>query len=225
MPGTRSVTDLAVLIERAGQAALESQKEGVFKAALMLKNSIEGERTKALKGKDHFSRMKQKKQRSGSFTGIRPENHKLRIWFDMKGVYNPTALLVARGPWGLLEYGSPSHEITAALGKVQYQKGAKGARKSALFQRALDLDLGRSGLFSGATPLRTPQGPRYRVRNHPGTKGKQPFKKGLEAKKDDAARIATSLIQNRVVDVWRSGRETTITVRGSDKKFGQGLVG
>ena len=63
MPGTRSVTDLAVLIERAGQAALESQKEGVFKAALMLKNSIEGERTKALKGKDHFSRMKQKKQR------------------------------------------------------------------------------------------------------------------------------------------------------------------
>ena len=225
MPGTRSVTDLAVLIERAGQAALESQKDGVFKAALMLKNSIEGERTKALKGKDHFSRMKQKKQRSGSFTGIRPETHKLKIWFDMKGTYNPTALLVARGPWGLIEYGSPEHEITAALGKVQYEKGKKGARAYALRQRSLDIAYGGAGLFSGATPLRTPEGPRYRVRKHPGFKGKEPFKKGLEAKKDDAARVATALVQSRVVDVWRMGRETTITVRGSNKTFGQGVVG
>jgi thioredoxin reductase len=73
--------------------------------------------------------------------------------------------------------------------------------------------------------LRTPQGPRYRVRKHPGFKGKQPFKKGLEAKKDDAARVATALVQSRVVDVWRMGRETTITVRGDKRTFGQGLVG
>lgn len=225
MPGTRSVTDLAVLIERAGQAALESQKDGVFKAGMMLKNSIEGERTKALKGKDHFSRMTQKKQRSGTFKGIRPDTHKLRIWFDMKGTYNPTALLVARGPWGLIEYGSPPHEITAALGAIQYKKG-KRARSYALQQRSLDIAYGAQGLFAGTKPLRLPYGePRYRVRNHPGFKGREPFKKGLQAKKDDAARIATALIQNRVVDVWRMGRETTITVRGSDKKFGQGLVG
>jgi hypothetical protein len=224
MPGTRSVTDLAVLIERAGQAALESQKDGVFKAAKMLKDSIEGERAKAMNGRDHFSRMTKKKQRSGTFKGIRPDTHRLTIWFDMKGVNNPTALLVARGPWGLIEYGSPPHEITAALGAIQYKKG-KRARSYALNQRSLDIAFGARGLFSGTTPLRTPYGPRYRVRNHPGTKGKQPFKKGLEAKKDDAARVATALVQSRVVDVWRMGRETLITVRGSDKSFGQGMVG
>jgi hypothetical protein len=225
MPGTRSVTDLAVLIERAGQAALDSQKEGVFKAAKMIKDSIEGERSKALKGSDHFSRMTKKKQRSGTFKGIRPETHKLRIWFDMKGTYNPTALLVARGPWGLIEYGSPPHEITAALGAIQYKKG-KRARSYALQQRSLDIAYGATGLFAGTKPLRLPYGsPRYRVRNHPGFKGRQPFKKGLEAKKDEAARVATALVQSRVVDVWRMGRETTITVRGDKRTFGQGLVG
>jgi hypothetical protein len=225
MPGTRSVTDLSVLISKAGQAALESQKDGVFKAAMMLKNSIEGERSKALRGKDHFSRMQQKKTKTGKFVGIRPANNRLTVWFNMKGVYNPTALLLARGPWGLLEYGAAEHEITANLGKVEYAKG-RGARARAFKQRNLDIAYGAEGLFSGKTPLKLPYGPRYRVYNHPGTKGKKPFKKGVEAKQDEASRIALGIVQNRVVDIWRAGRETVITVRGEKGSFtGEGIVG
>jgi len=214
MPGTRSVTDLSVLISKAGQAALQSQKDAVFKAAMTMKNSIEGERSKAMKGKDHFSRMTQKKSKTGKFVGVRPATHRLTVGFNVKGTYNPTALLVARGPWGLIEYGAAPHEITANLGKLNYEKG-RGKRARASRQRDLDIAYGARGLFSGVKPLRLPYGePRYRVYNHPGTKGKHPFRKGVEASEKEASQIALRIVQNRVVDIWRIGRETTITVRG-----------
>lgn len=220
------MTDFAVQIQRIGNAVQQSQKNGVFQAAMVMKNTIEGERSKAMKGKDHFSRMTQKKTRSNRFVGVRPETNKLSVRFDVKGDMNPTALLVARGPWGLIENGAVRHEITANLGSVKYTKG-RGARKRAFKQRSLDVAFGATGLYAGMTPLGNRPGgfgPVYRVKDHPGTRGKQPWKKGVDKSRDDAARIATGIVRNRVVDVIRAGRDVTVYVRGEQGAY-KGVVG
>lgn len=221
MASSRSVTDFAVQIKRIGDAVQKSQKRGVFDAAFLMKNAIEGERSKAMKGKDYFSRMTQKKTRSNRFVGIRPETNRLTVRFDVKGEYNPTALLVARGPWGLIENGAVRHVISANLGSVQYTKG-RGARKRAFKQRELDVAFGARGLYSGMTPLgnrATGFGPVFKVKDHPGTKGKQPWQRGVSRSRDQAARIATGVVRNSVVDVVRMGRETTVYVRGESGAY------
>jgi hypothetical protein len=219
MASSRSVTDFAVQIKRIGDAVQTSQKKGVFDAAFLMKNAIEGERSKAMKGKDYFSRMNQKKTRSNRFVGIRPETNRLYVRFDVKGTYNPTALVVARGPWGLIERGSPSHVITAGLRSLQFApgRGSKERRRIASRQRDLDIAWSVRGTFSGATPLgnrRTGFGPVYKVANHPGTKGKYPWQRGVDKSKDRAAQTATAIVRSTVVDLVRNGRNTTVYVRG-----------
>lgn len=194
-----SYHDLGVLIKNIGTAAQDSQKEAVFRAALHMKDVITKEIHGDLGGKDYFSRMAQKKTKTGRFVGVRAASNKVGVRFDVKGVYNPTALLTAYGPAGLLEYGAAKHEIMSTVGAVQYQKGGKGARKRALAQRRLDVAYGARGLFSGATPLRTPMGPRFRVYNHPGTAGKKTFTKAVAKGTPRASQIATSLIQSKTI--------------------------
>lgn len=194
-----SYHDLGVLIKNIGTAAQESQKEAVFRAALHMKDVITKEIHGDLGGKDYFSQMTQKKTKTGRFVGVRAASNKVGVRFDVKGTYSPTALLTAYGPAGLLEYGAAKHEITANIGGVQYQKGSKGARKRALAQRRLDVAYGARGLFSGATPLRTPMGPRFRVYNHPGARAKKTFTKAVDKSTPRATQIATSLIQSKTI--------------------------
>jgi hypothetical protein len=215
------VTQFANQIRAIGTAVERSQKDAVFRAAMVMKNSIEGERSKAMKGKDHFSRMTQKKTRSNRFVGVRPETNKLTVRFDVKGDYNPTALLVAKGPWGLIENGAVRHEITANLGSVKYTKG-RGARKRAFKQRSLDIAFGATGLYAGMTPLGNRAGgfgPVYRVKDHPGTRGKQPWKRGTEKSRDQAAQMATRIVRNVVVDTIRAGRDSYVYVRGEEGQY------
>ena len=194
-----SYSDLGALIRSVGNAAQQSQKEAVFQAALYMKNTIEREVRGDLGGKDYFRAMGEKKTRSGKFVGVRPANNRVGVRFDVKGTYKPTALLAAYGPMGLLEYGAGKHEITSRVSAVQYQKGVRGSRKRALQQRRLDVAFGATGLFSGATPLRTPAGPRFRVYNHPGARPKKTFTRGVEKATPKATTIATSLIQSRTI--------------------------
>lgn len=218
---TMTTRDLGALIQSVGTAALEAQKKAVFNAALHMKNTIEGELHRDLKGKDYFSQMLEKKTRSGKFTGIRPQTHRLTVGFNVKGVNNPTALLVARGPWGLLEYGSPPHEMTAKVGQYEYAKG-RGARKRAQAQRRLDIAFGATGVFAGARPMGSRKrgfGPRYRVANHPGTKGKKTFSTGVEKATPKSTEIATSLIQTRVIRELRTQFGSTIYIKDQPGSF------
>jgi hypothetical protein len=108
------------------------------------------------------------------------------------------------------------HVISANLGAIQYGKG-RVARKRAGQQRLYDVLFDAKGTYSGMTPLgnrATGFGPVFKVKNHPGTTGKQPWKIGVENSRDRAARIATAVVRNRVVDVIRVGRDTTVYVRG-----------
>ncbi len=220
MANTRTVSTFANQIRAIGTAAQRSQKEAVFKAAMVMKNSIEAERSKAMKGKDYFSKMTEKRSRSGRSVGIRPQNNKLVVRFDVKGEFNPTALLVARGPWGLIENGSPRHIISANRGAITWEKGQRGAQKRAYRQRALEIAFG--GGLAGTTPLGNRAagfGPVYRVKDHPGTQGKQPWKKGTDKSKDYAGQVATRVVTNVVVDTIRAGRDTFIYVRGESGSY------
>lgn len=216
-----SYHDLGVLIRNVGSAAQDAQKEAVFRAALHMKDVITREIHGDLGGKDYFSRMTQKKSKTGKFVGVRPANNKVGVRFDVKGVYNPTALLTAYGPMGLLEYGAGKHEITANLGSVKYDKG-RGARKRALIQRRLDVAYGAKGLFSGATPLRTPQGPRFRVANHPGMRAKQTFSKAAEKATPRSTQIATSLIQSKIIQRLQTQFGSATYVLGETGAFRPG---
>lgn len=224
MARTTSVSykDLGFLIKSVGAAAQEAQKEAVFRSALHMKDVIENEVHKDLGGKNYFRAMGEKKTKSGKFVGVRSANNKVGVRFDVKGVYTPTALLTAYGPMGLLEYGAAKHEITSGVGAVQYQKGSKGARKRALVQRRLDLAFGATNLFSGATPLRTPFGPRFRVYNHPGAKPKKTFSRGGEMATPKSTEIATSLIQSKVIRHLRTQFGSFMYVTGEEGAFRPG---
>ena len=215
--------DLGALIRGVGNAAQEAQKKAVFNAAMHMKNVIEAERNKDLKGKDYFSAMNNRKTKSGKFTGVRPQNNRLIVSFNVKGEYHPTALLVAKGPWGLLEHGAVAHDINAKLPTIS-ARGAQDVRKRKIAQRRLDIAFGASGTFSGSTPLgnaRKGFGPVYRVRRHPGTKGRRTFSRGVDRATPKATEIATSLIQTNIIRHLRTQFGSTIYLTGDTGSFSQ----
>ena len=218
--------DLGALIRGVGNAAQEAQKKAVFNAAMHMKNVIEAERNKDLKGKDYFSAMNNRKTKSGKFTGVRPQNNRLIVSFNVKGEYHPTALLVAKGPWGLLEHGAVAHDINAKLPTIS-ARGATDVRKRKIAQRRLDIAFGASGTFSGSTPLgnaRKGFGPVYRVRRLPGTKGRRTFSRGVDRATPKATEIATSLIQTNIIRHLRTQFGSTIYLTGDTGSFRE-LVG
>jgi len=95
--------------------------------------------------------------------------------YDVKGASHPVALIRATGPLHILESDTDAHPILPkGVGR------AKGRTKVARRQAKQDLynALFGGSVGSGATPLRTPYGPRYRV-NHPGTTGKKTWSRGI----------------------------------------------
>lgn len=206
--------DLGVVIRGIGSAAQEAQKKAVFNAALHMKDVIQAERSKDLKGKDHFSGMLNKKTRSGKFVGIRPETHKLTVSFNVKGEMSPTALLLAKGPWGLLENGAARHDINAK-GEAIAGRSRKAAR--ARTQRNLNIAFGASGAFAGTKPLGNKAkgfGPFFRVANHPGTRPKKTFSRAVKMATPKSTQIATSLIQSKVIHFIRVNNKQTIYLNG-----------
>lgn len=212
MPNTMTSTDLAVKIRSLGVAAEKAQRKAVGDAALMVKRAIERETVIATKGSMGYSNMGSVSTRNGRMKKIPKGNARLSVGYDIVGERRPTALLVARGPWGIIEYGSNPHVITAKVAAL----GRKGVTKRMRRQRELDIVYGAVGLYSGVPPLAAPAGggrPVYKVA-HPGQKPRKPFRKGLERSRDAAARRATSVISNAVIDTVRSGRQTYTYIRG-----------
>lgn len=92
--------------------------------------------------------------------------------YDIKGTVNPTALIRATGPLHLIERDTRPHEI-----KRRKRRGKK----------ALRLADGR--FVSGAV-------------QHPGTRGKRPFAKGVDATKESAPRVFDAEIQRAMREVF-----------------------
>lgn len=136
-------------------------------AALILKRSVEQERDRAV-GSD------------GRMSGVGSRGAKLGVGFDVKGRRYVTAILQARGPWQLIERDTDPRAI-----------GAKylGSRKAV--QRRAG---GGRGAFAGLT--RKPNRPRAlafagvlrATAQHPGTRGKKPWRRGIDQALEPAKR-------------------------------------
>lgn len=205
MPTLRTSHDLATVIERVGRAAQHAQREAVFRASMILKNSTEAELLRATGGD---GRLRNLRGRNG-------QPIRLSLGFNIQGTNNPTALLIARGPWGIVEYGSTPHPITPKLAKTGRGRGVSRSQRNRLAtQRELNRLFGGRGTYAGLRPLPVANGIyRYSAR-HPGSKAKQPWKRGMTRAMPRAVNELHAVIRSRVGDVVRSGRETYTYVRG-----------
>lgn len=96
--------------------------------------------------------------------------------FTVGGGGHPTALIKASGPMQLIESDTQSHTILAkGVGRT---KGRSKAARQQAKQSLYDALFGSTG-YSGARPLRTPYGPRFKV-THPGTTGKKTWSKAVD---------------------------------------------
>ena len=213
-----SYHDLGVLIKNVGTAAQQAQKQAVFNSALHMKKVIEAEVEGDLGGKNYFSRMEQKKTKTGNFVGIRPATNTVGVTFDVKGVNSPTALLRAYGPMGLLEYGGKPHLINAKNASLAGMK--RGSVKRRLVaKRELAINFGERGAFSGSTPLATPYGARYSVLLKRGAKPKKSFTRGVEMATPKSTEIATSLIQSKIIQHLKTQYGSFTYVMGESGVF------
>lgn len=216
MPNTMTSTDMAVRIRSIGLAAQKAQRRAVGDAALIVKRSIEREAAIATKGSMGYSNMTSVSTRSGRMRTVPKGNARLSVGYDIVGVYKPTALLVARGPWGIVEFGSEPHTIVPKLPTIQRKGRSKESYRLATIQRRLDVAFGVEGTFAGLPPLAATAGggkPVYRV-NHRGQRPRRPFRKGLERSREQAAKRASGIVSGAVVDTIRSGRQTITYIRG-----------
>jgi hypothetical protein len=197
---THTSTDFAARIMQIGQAAQKSQEEAVFRASMVIKSSILRELTKAVGGDHTMSNLRKA-------SGAPPKQ--MTVGFDVKKGNAPVSLLVAHGPWGLVENGADRHAIFPRLARIT-GKGAQRARR----QRQLDQAFGARGIYSGLRPMPINGSFRYSARNHPGSKGKKPFRRGLDKAKPKAIKELRAVVHSAVADVVRSGRETYTYVRG-----------
>jgi hypothetical protein len=95
-------------------------------------------------------------------------------------------------------------------------------RAKKLRQRDLNVAFGVAGTFAGARPLGSRKrgfGPRFRVVNHPGTRPKKTFSRGVAKATPKATTIATSMIQSRIIQQLRTqfGTTTYIDNKGGFK--------
>lgn len=147
----------------------KANKGAVNKAALMMTNAIRAEIRQVVPS----SKLRNMR---GASIGAR---------YDVKGEKNPTALIRALGPLQIVERDTKPHQILPkGIGRSQGR--SKMARRAA--RQSLYAALFGGSYGSGVHPLSTPYGPRYRV-NHPGTKGRHPFQKGVEKTRDKVAPV------------------------------------
>jgi hypothetical protein len=146
------------------------------------------------------------KQAGGARLGVR---------YNIKGVTNPTALLIATGPWGLVEYDVGPHMITPRLDRIGAKGISRADRTRMVRQRELNRVFGARGTYRGkqAMPTGVGVGFAYRV-NHPGTTAKKPFRTGLDDSYDAAVRDLRSVITRAVVRTVNVNGRTLMYPRG-----------
>ena len=206
MGNTITSTQFAVRIANYGKVIEGAQRKAVSDAALMIKRSIEQQTAIATKGSMGYSNMDRNITRSGRSVAAKSKS-KLTVGFDVVGDKHPTALLVARGAWGLIEFGSEPHTITPRMESISRKGVGRAAYQRKTVQRRLDIAYGGRGALAGTVPMGGGAGgggkPVYRV-NHKGTKGKRPFQRGVMLVRNIAARRALGQISNVTADILRT---------------------
>lgn len=218
---SRRVGDqIAAQLQSCGTAVLRNQKLAVESASLILKRSIEAELSRAIGPEHEMSNVKSavrysrktERRSVGDVKGGKAA--RLGVRYDIKGSTNPTALLRAFGPWGLVEYNVDSHQIFVRGDSIERRGVRRADYLRAVEQRRLNQAFGARGTYRGRRPMPVAPGAyRYSVRNHPGTTGKQPFRKGMDKAEPRARRELNAVIMRGVTSVWNRGRETITIFR------------
>lgn len=205
MPNIRTSHDLAFRLHQVGTSLQKAPRDAVVRASMTLKISIEGKLENAIGADRRMSNLRKRKDQQPKPLGL---------GFNVKGTYNPTALLYAKGPWGLVEYGAMPHTISAKIAKTGTGKGiSRASRQRMIRQRDLDIAFGAHGVYSGVSPMNMNGTFRYKVM-HPGTPGKRPFHRGMQQAEGRAIKELHTVISSTVVDVIRNGRQTWVYAKG-----------
>lgn len=221
MTSTKVGNQIAAQLQACGNAVIKGQREAVESASFILKAAIEGELVKAV-GPDkamsnvrsavRYSRSKQ--TRSVGDVKSSGGGVALSLRYDVKGVNNPTALLRAVGPWGLIEYNVPDHSIFPRLSTIPTRGIRRNQRRYMMRERELNQAFGVRGTYSGVRPMPVAEGVyRFSARNHPGTTGKRPFGKGMDKASPRARRELNTVVLRGVASVWNSGRDVITSFR------------
>lgn len=166
----------------------------VGKAALVIKTAVQANLVSALGPNQRMSGVGRRSTASkgGAKVGVR---------YDVKGKKNPTALLRMTGPAQLVERDTKPHTIIPrSVGRVQGRR-TKDNRRAAK-QNLYDALFG--GTFGGGgKPLALGNG-RFAMRvQHPGTKGKHPFERGVERARPAAERILRGAVGTSFGEVFK----------------------
>lgn len=163
----RKMTHFAADVENVG-------REGVIQSSLVLTNAVAG----FLGG------------RKIRLSGVGKRGANVGVRFDVKGRKNPTGLVYMTGPAQLVERDTKAHGI---LGRgVGRAKGRSRAARRAAKQELYDT------LFGGQSAGRMRIGDAWRTGpfQHPGTQGKHPFAKGIEAARPLVPKIYDRSVQS-----------------------------
>lgn len=114
-------------------------------------------------------------------SGVGKRGARVNVRYDVKGTVNPTALLRMTGPAHLIERNTSPHTITARA-RTTTMSGRRRRGASAL-------SLG-NGRFAASV-------------KHPGTKGKQPFERGVNAAAPSAQKILANAVTKSLAEVFK----------------------
>lgn len=204
MRSRRIGDQIAAQLQACGSAVMENQREAVDSAAFILKSAIQGELQRAIGSDQQMSNVRKKTSREAAALNLR---------YDLKGTTNPTALLRATGPWGLVEYNVGPHRIFPRLEGIASRGVKRADRAQMIRQRQLNQAFGARGTYRGKRPMPMPGGRFAYSANHPGTTGKHPFAKGMAKATPRAMAELNTVILRGVAMVWRRGRETRTIFR------------
>lgn len=162
-------------------------------ALLEVKGSIERERKRVTS--------------TGRLRNVGSSGARLGVRYDVKGQKNPTGLIRATGPWHLVEYDTKRHFIVARGLGFRSTAATRGQRAS---RAGTVMAFGGQarGIFGGYGK----KGKRALVIGgmarayaaHPGTKGRAPFRKGVEAGTPKAVNVVNKAHTAAVVKGFKS---------------------
>lgn len=198
MARAKSPAEFARDARRAADKMSDAHKRAVFAAGMEVKNSTLRELRSAIGPDQRMSRVGSAKTRVGG-------GAKLSVQVAER---NKTDNVVVRatGPWQLVETDNQPHRIIPRAYKPRNRKrAAKAKARMAAMSAFLGFDVSQHVGSSTAGPkaLSTPRGPRGAV-NHPGTRGKHPWRRGVDAAMPKVAPIFRSAVSRALRDAFRS---------------------
>ena len=178
---------------RMAQEVSQAGRSAVAAALLEVKGSVERERKRVTS--------------TGRLRNVGSSGARLGVRFDVKGKRNPTGMIRATGPWQLVEFDTQRHFIVAKGLGFKSTRASRGERARSAGSAATFGGQAR-GVFGGfdrkGKKALTIGGLPRAYAAHPGTRGREPFKKGVEAGTQKAIDVVNKAHTTAILKGFRS---------------------